>query len=348
MSADTQDRQYRRRMPRQAAADAARFNQEWEMSRSEQKSGGAPTPPEVGVHNTSVSPEQPVGAAGVETATPPPAPAGPIPGVFQTPAPVNTAAPANTPTTANTSAPDNSELYRRQIEDLQRQLQESKAALQQASNLSTELQTLKDEHDLEELWKSVGSEFASIDPEDAKKLLTPVLKAIRQQSADSTATLNKKLEEQHQSLQNKVKDLENEANVARMRKVQETILKAVPDLEALQKTDAYKTAMMAPIAPHSNVLTGQLVAAEYERGNTDYVIGVLNSIKGQTNLDSVASVSPSSMGASQVKAPEAESDGILTADEIADMTTRLRMRQMTRQEFQEAMKKHREAQAANR
>lgn len=331
---------FRRRMPHPAAADAAKFNQQWESVAPPAVTQTAPpSPPAPKVEAPEIG--QPAAPA-----TPSPAPVDAAPeqgpnifsGLREAPA---------QPEPKDRSA--ELDQYRKQIDELKQQLEDSKKELEKANKLTADLQDFKDDRDLDELLKSVGSEFASIDPEDAKKLLAPVLKAVRQQAATSTASLNKRLEDQTQHLQSKVQELETAAADRQVRKIRDTVLRAVPDLEELQKTDAYKAAMMAPIAPHSHILTGQLVAAELERGNTDYVIGVLNRIKqGQPQVESVVSVSPSSSAAAQPTAAAGENDGLLSDDEIADMMTKVRMRQMSRQDFQEAMKKHRSAQAANK
>lgn len=337
---NTQDtRQFRRRMPHPAVADAEKFKQQSEPHKPKPAESEPSSPPVVTPQVNGVPQDPPR----LEAQTPTPAPA--VSGLTPEQVP-NLFSGSSTPPKQEAPGPDISQ-YQKQIDELKQQLEDSKRELEKANKLSSDLQDFKDDRDLDELLKTVGSEFTSIDPEDAKKLLAPVLKAVRQQAVNSTASLNRKLEDQTQHLQSKVQELETAAADRQVRKIRDTVLRAVPDLEELQKTDAYKAAMMAPIAPHSHILTGQLVAAELERGNTDYVIGVLNRIKqGQPQAESVASVSPSSTGTAQPAAPTGDSDGVLSDDEIADMITQVRMRQMSRQDFQEKMKKHRAAQTA--
>ena len=232
----------------------------------------------------------------------------------------------------------------KQNEELMRQLEQSRQELQEARKLSEGLQTLKEERDLDELLKQSGVEFGSISPDDAKKLIMPVFKTVRQQHDSSTAEMQKRMDAQQEAIESRFRALDEQKQFAKLERTKAAILQAHPDLEQLQKTPAYQQAMMSSIGGKSKILVGQLVAAEYKQGNAEYVIEVLNRIKAgtQPNLSDIASVSPSSAGVAAEKSADENSD-ILTDQQIAELKYKVQSKQITRDEFRAIMAKHREA-----
>lgn len=235
--------------------------------------------------------------------------------------------------------------FRRKNEELLRELEETRKQLEEARKIPDDLRALHDEQELENLLKNSGVDFRSIDMDDAKKLLGPVIKTMRQQQNASHAEFQRKLAEQEETLKSRFKELDDREHYSKLEKTKAAILAAHPDLEQLQKTPEYQRTMASPIGGKSGVLIGQLVAAEYRQGNADYIIDVLNRIKAgvQTDLSDVASVSP----ASTTTAPSAagsDKSGRLTPEELAELRFKVQSRQISRQEFREIMEKHREAQ----
>lgn len=231
--------------------------------------------------------------------------------------------------------PDDNVALRRELEEARRQLEE-------ARRLPDELARMKEEREIEQLLSSSETEFTTIDKEDAKKLLAPIVRTVREQANRAVKDSEARVQQLEQELQERFRKLDDEKFTARLNKTRDAILKAHPDLESLQKTPAYQQMMMSPIGGNAGLLVGQLVAAEYQRGNADYVINVLNQVKQSVpDLANVASVSPAA--ATTAPAPAAEEGGRLTSDQIAQYKFMVQTGQMSREDFRSVMKKHRDA-----
>lgn len=229
-------------------------------------------------------------------------------------------------------------------ERLRKELEESRKQLEEAQKISSELLRFKDDRDLDELIKNAGIDYETIDPSDVKKIMSPLFQAIRQQAHNTTAQLQKQLQEQQDRISARLKQLDDTETKRKYDSVRAALLKAHPDLEQLQQSEAYKRAMLTPVGGNSGILTGQLVAAEYKRGNADYIIKVLNDIKQSTasNLESVASVPPSAGVAKVPPAPTGTSD-YLTPEQLSELNHKVRTRQISREEFHTLLEKHRAA-----
>lgn len=348
------------RHPHPAAAAAAQFRQETAHLRAGEPAPAPSTPAAPVVDPAPVQYTPPVQPVPV-----PPQPAAPVTPtqpvqyapVQNVPVPpqyadilgAGTPTPSTTPVTPEKSAgptPEEIEAkFRKENEELLRQLEQTRNELAEAKKIPDDLLQLKEERELDELLATYSSEFQSIDPADAKKLLAPVLKTVRQQSSKATEALQNQLLSQQKELHNRFKQLEERERLDRLNKTRDKILKAHPDLAQLQQTPAYQQAMMTPVGGKSGILVGQLVAAEYQQGNADYIIDVLNAVKqqAQPDLAGVASVSPSA-AATIPAAPTDGTPGRLTAEQIAEYKFMVQTGQMSREDFREVMKKHREAQ----
>lgn len=235
--------------------------------------------------------------------------------------------------------------FRRRNEELLRELEATRKELEEARKIPDNLRAIHDEQELENLLKNSGVDFRTIDMEDAKKLLAPVIQTMRQQQSASNAEFQRRLSEQERALETRFKELDDREHYDKLAKTKAAILAAHPDLEALQKTPEYQRTMASPIGGKSGVLIGQLVAAEYRQGNAEYIIDVLNRIKAgvQPDLADVASVSPASTTTTP-SSNTAEKPGRLSPEELAELRFKVQSRQISRQEFRDIMEKHREAQ----
>ena len=202
------------------------------------------------------------------------------------------------------------------------------------------------ERELDTLLQSTGNEFTSIDKEDAKKLLAPVINNMRKQYTQSNQQVESRMQTLEAELHKQVAQIKEHERLERLGRTRDAILKAHPDLEQLQKSPAYQQMMMSPIGDNSGILIGQVVAAEYQQGNADYIISVLNKIKqnsAQNDINAIASVSPSSATPTPVSTDPAEGNR-LTPEQISEYKFKVQTGQMSRNEFRDIMKKHREAQ----
>lgn len=232
-----------------------------------------------------------------------------------------------------TAVQDESAELRSEIESLRKQLEEQRA-------LNDKYQSYQDNDLVDQYIAQNGAEFNSISRDDAKRLLTPMIGAFRK----TTDAFNSQLKAQQDIIDKRFGKIDQDKIIAGYERTRSALLKAHPDLEQLQNTDAYKEIMLSPVAGNSNLLVGQLVASEFKRGNTDYINSVLDQVKAKLqtpDLNQVATVSANAPVGSA--APATETSGKLTPDQIAQYRFMVQNREMTRDEFREIMSKHREA-----
>lgn len=333
------------RSPHPAAAAAAKFRDETMTLRGEGTASANPEP--TNTQAASVAPT-PTPASATESAT--------TPGVTYTPAatmqpPVGyvdmlavnpTTPPTSTPTTG-VSEEELEARFKQRYADTLAELEQVRKERDEARALSEEARRITDEQKLAKLLQESGANLGSIDQADAIKLLTPVMATMREQAKQSSKQTEERLQQVEQLISEQAVAQQERENKARLERTRAAILKAHPDLEELQKTAAYQQVMQSPVGSNSGLLIGNLVAAELQRGNADYIIHVLDQVKGQTTqtANPATSISPSATAAAP--AATGTNDGLLTEEQLMQYKNAVQTGQMSRSEFRDIMQKHREA-----
>ena len=185
--------------------------------------------------------------------------------------------------------------------------------------------------------------FDSISKDDARRLLNPILDGMRKQNA----ALGQALSAQYNNSVKQYQELTQKREKEQYNRFADKIRKKYPDLAKLQQTQAYVDIMTAPVAAGSDVTVGQLVAQEYKKKNYKYINNVLKQVRDRIN--SVPDIS-----ANAVVGGNAPSQGSgstearpLSDSEMSDLRFKLQNRQISRQEFSDALKRHREALRGN-
>ena len=185
--------------------------------------------------------------------------------------------------------------------------------------------------------------FDSISRDDAKRLLNPILDGMRKQNA----VLGQALSAQYSNSVKQYQEMAKKRDAEQYNHFASKIRKKFPDLAQLQQTQAYVDVMTAPVAAGSDVTVGQLVAQEYKKKNYKYINNVLKQVRDRIN--SVPDIS-----ANAVVGGNAPSQGSgstearpLSDSEMSDLRFKLQNRQISRQEFSDALKRHREALRGN-
>lgn len=185
--------------------------------------------------------------------------------------------------------------------------------------------------------------FDSISRDDAKRLLNPILDGMRKQNA----ALGQALSAQYNNSVKQYQEMTKKRDAEQYSRFADKIRKKFPDLAKLQQTQAYVDVMTAPVAAGSDVTVGQLVAQEYKKKNYKYINNVLKQVRDRIN--SVPDIS-----ANAVVGGNAPSQGSgstearpLSDSEMSDLRFKLQNRQISRQEFSDALKRHREALRGN-
>ena len=185
--------------------------------------------------------------------------------------------------------------------------------------------------------------FDSISKDDARRLLNPILDGMRKQNA----ALGQALSAQYNNSVKQYQEMTDKREKEQYNRFADKIRKKFPDLPQLQETQAYVDVMRAPVAAGSDVTVGQLVAQEYKKKNYKYINNVLKQVRDRIN--SVPDIS-----ANAVVGGNAPSQGSgstearpLSDSEMSDLRFKLQNRQISRQEFSDALKRHREALRGN-
>lgn len=185
--------------------------------------------------------------------------------------------------------------------------------------------------------------FDSISKDDARRLLNPILDGMRKQNA----ALGQALSAQYNNSVKQYQEMTKKRDAEQYNHFANKIRKKFPDLAKLQQTQAYVDVMRAPVAAGSDVTVGQLVAQEYKKKNYKYINNVLKQVRDRIN--SVPDIS-----ANAVVGGNAPSQGSgstearpLSDSEMSDLRFKLQNRQISRQEFSDALKRHREALRGN-
>lgn len=185
--------------------------------------------------------------------------------------------------------------------------------------------------------------FDSISKDDARRLLNPILDGMRKQNA----ALGQALSAQYNNSVKQYQEMTAKREKEQYSHFADKIRKKFPDLPKLQQTQAYVDVMTAPVAAGSDVTVGQLVAQEFKKKNYKYINNVLKQVRDRIN--SVPDIS-----ANAVVGGNAPSQGSgstearpLSDSEMSDLRFKLQNRQISRQEFSDALKRHREALRGN-
>ena len=185
--------------------------------------------------------------------------------------------------------------------------------------------------------------FDSISKDDARRLLNPILDGMRKQNA----ALGQALSAQYSNSVKQYQEMTAKREKEQYSHFADKIRKKFPDLAKLQQTQAYVDIMTAPVAAGSDITVGQLVAQEYKKKNYKYINNVLKQVRDRIN--SVPDIS-----ANAVVGGNAPSQGSgstearpLSDSEMSDLRFKLQNRQISRQEFSDALKRHREALRGN-
>lgn len=185
--------------------------------------------------------------------------------------------------------------------------------------------------------------FDSISKDDARRLLNPILDGMRKQNA----ALGQALSAQYNNSVKQYQEMTRKRDAEQYNHFANKIRKKFPDLAQLQQTQAYVDIMTAPVAAGSDVTVGQLVAQEFKKKNYKYINNVLKQVRDRIN--SVPDIS-----ANAVVGGNAPSQGSgstearpLSDSEMSDLRFKLQNRQISRQEFSDALKRHREALRGN-
>lgn len=179
------------------------------------------------------------------------------------------------------------------------------------------------------------------------RALMPALKQEQAARANSLTALQAQMQQMQDTIAAREEAAQQQTVAAKRQIVNDKILEKHPDFVALRKDPAYKQYVSQPIYPGATLTLDDFMALEYQKGNADSIIGVLDHYRGgQPSPSTVASVAPTQSSPSMTAGPS-ESDGLLSYEEQEQLRLDWRSGKITRAEMTAKMEKHRQAKQGN-
>ena len=234
---------------------------------------------------------------------------------------------------------DDLDAMRGENDKLKKELEELRKA-READMASLKLNELREKQRVDKYLAEMDG-LGTINGDDARKLVSPLLQRLEQTKADNA----KQLQDVQASIDKRLSELDKRNTQNKVNQMYAKILKAHPDLKQLQRSQAYNDVMTSPVQEGSAITVGEFVAAEIKNGNADYIIKVLDTVKQRSSLPDISNIaSVSSNAPVSGAASDANANGeSLTPDQIANYRFKVQTGEMSRDEFRQIMARHREA-----
>jgi hypothetical protein len=181
------------------------------------------------------------------------------------------------------------------LEKEARQAADAKASAEAAE--LAEYNRLKEERELENIFAGEGETFASIDPEDARKLAKPLYEKLAARQDARLREIQERVRRQEETLNQQARGAQESAVKKRVFEFQTKLAAAVPDIQQVIRTPGYKEFMSAPAQAGSVISTQDFLNQELLRGNVDYVVErIRRHAVNKPSLETVAQVSSVTTG----------------------------------------------------
>lgn len=235
---------------------------------------------------------------------------------------------------------DDLDTMRGENDKLKKELEELRKAREADMASLRELNELRENQRVDKYLAEMDG-LGTINGDDARKLVSPLLQRLEQTKADNA----KQLQDVQASIDKRLSELDKRNTQNKVNQMYAKILKAHPDLKQLQRSQAYNDVMTSPVQEGSAITVGEFVAAEIKNGNADYIIKVLDTVKQRSSLPDISNIaSVSSNAPVSGAASDANANGeSLTPDQIANYRFKVQTGEMSRDEFRQIMARHREA-----
>ena len=235
---------------------------------------------------------------------------------------------------------DDLDAMRGENDKLKKELEELRKAREADMASLKELNELREKQRVDKYLAEMDG-LGTINGDDARKLVSPLLQRLEQTKADNA----KQLQDVQASIDKRLSELDKRNTQNKVNQMYAKILKAHPDLKQLQRSQAYNDVMTSPVQEGSAITVGEFVAAEIKNGNADYIIKVLDTVKQRSSLPDISNIaSVSSNAPVSGAASDANANGeSLTPDQIANYRFKVQTGEMSRDEFRQIMARHREA-----
>jgi hypothetical protein len=183
-----------------------------------------------------------------------------------------------------------------------------------------ELNRIKQEQSLDELFSGLGTELTSIDPEDALKIAKPLYERITQDYETRYRSLATELESQKQVLAKERAEANKLLEGRQQQYVNAKLKEAVPDLETLIRTEAYAKFLGRPVTPGGRTTMQDYLNRELSLGNVDLVVNKFREFaSARPNVADITQVGAVTTATRAVPEPA-------RVDNISDLRSRVNAR----------------------
>jgi len=217
--------------------------------------------------------------------------------------------------------------------ELMQKLQEQDTAINNLMESQKDYANLKAQNNADNI--DFG-ELATIDVDDAKRISSGILKAISAELAPIRAAL----QQQQQYAQQSVQWQEQQFIKQKAQDTVQKILAKHPDFVALQSDPAYLKFVRQRDGKSSQTRDAR-AAFEFQNGNVDYIVDLLNQFKQQQpQSNSIASVAPVQTATN----PSAPAGPAVQLPTLNQLNSWMQMRQITPDQYRQILAKIRAAQ----
>ena len=159
---------------------------------------------------------------------------------------------------------DDLDAMRGENDKLKKELEELRKAREADMASLKELNELREKQRVDKYLAEMDG-LGTINGDDARKLVSPLLQRLEQTKADNA----KQLQDVQASIDKRLSELDKRNTQNKVNQMYAKILKAHPDLKQLQRSQAYNDVMTSPVQEGSAITVGEFVAAEIKNGNAD-------------------------------------------------------------------------------
>lgn len=213
------------------------------------------------------------------------------------------------------------------------QLRQQLAQMQEQQRQYQEQQQLNDIYN--QLAQSPEFEqLESVDPDDARRIMGVTARLLNTRLND----VQQQLDNQRQETQRNFYNFQAQAEGNRARQVSETILKAHPDFFDLYKDPAFVQYLNGRDG-YNSMSRNDAATAEFYRGNSDYVIDLVNRFKQSRNPNNARQIqsTPPVQVASAATAP-APQPAPRSNYTLAELNTLAQTRQISQDQYRQMLK----------
>ena len=230
-----------------------------------------------------------------------------------------------------------------EIAELRRQLELRQSELQT-------YQTQATERELADMMQIDRSALSHLDAETADELtqnvLRPVLERVQKSMASRMEQVSNSVTQLQTEFQRRYQDMSDREKTERRIRINERLLHAVPDFEALNQTAAFNE-FKKRVPPGGRQSFGDAMTDAYQAGDVDYIVEQVNVFRsGRPRLSDVADIDLSREAAVQAQAPGNEPR--YTYKDLDDAKIKFQRGLMDRKTFRQFMESFEAAERAKR